>query len=103
MLRVISIVLVAFALVLPAAWARWRVEEVAREMQSAAGWVCGTPIISIVLLAALVSALMAVGGLATGVVAFRRLPEPRPRARKVELLLLAVPLVCAAGALLWFP
>ena len=103
MLRAISIILAVSALVLPAAWAWWQMEVAAQAMQSAQGWVCGTPLIGIVLLSVLGAVAMAVAALVAGTVAFRRLPNPRPRARRLELLLLGVPLVCAAAVLVWFP
>lgn len=103
MLRTASLLLAVSALLLPPVWARWQIGAAAREMQASAGWVCGTPMIGIVMLAALASALMALGGVAMGIMAFRRLPAPRPRGRKVELLLLTLPLAVPAVLVLGTP
>ncbi|HLO95612.1 MAG TPA: hypothetical protein VK195_14970 [Burkholderiaceae bacterium] len=59
--------------------------------------------IGIVMLAALASALLALGGIVTGIVAFRRLPAPRPRDRKIELLLLALALAAPTALVLGLP
>jgi hypothetical protein len=58
------------------------------------------PILGLYMFALLVSGALSAVALTLGVVAYRRLPSPRPRARLFELMVIAAPLVLAVLGLL---
>ena len=72
--------------------------EADRKAQLAAhGWVCGNPMIGIMLLAVISSALLSSVATGLSVASFRGLPEPRSKARVAELAVFVLPLVASVG------
>jgi len=95
--RRLSWVLGALAYVAPPTWAYFEQASFYGNSQEQYGYLCGLPMLAIVILACLAAALLAAGAVALGWLSFRALPRPRPGLRVVELAILAVPLVLPAG------
>ncbi len=99
-LRQSSLGLAVIALTAPPLWA-WRAMDVyAEESQRARGFVCGNPMIGILLMALFASGLLSFAALTLGGVALRRVPAPRPGRRWVELSFLALPLLACVAVVL---
>jgi hypothetical protein len=97
-LRRSSILMSISAWTLPPLWAFWQMQTFG-EHADETGRACGLPIVGIVLIAAIASALLATVGLVKGVRAYRAIPYPRPLALRIELGALAVPAVLLVAPL----
>ena len=103
MMRKLSLLLAAIALFAVPLWAYLKAEAETHAQVQAHGWACGMPILGLYLLALFVSGCLSAVALVSGVLAYRGLPSPRPKARLFELLLIALPLLLAvlAALALW--
>jgi hypothetical protein len=84
----------------PPIWATFAIEADRKAQLAAHGghaWVCGTPMISIIFLAAISSSLLALVATGFNVASFRALPKPRSVARSAEVGLLILPVVISTG------
>ena len=92
MKRKLSLALAALAYLGFPLWAYIESAQFAAAMERERGWVCGMPIMAIYILAVLGSGLASMGSLALGAWAYRGLPMPRPGSRRVELVVVALPM-----------
>ena len=95
-LRRVSLALVATALAAPPVFGWWLMRRDSEAM-AARGFVCGNPLLGDLGIALLLAAVLSLGAVVVGAVAYWRLPAPRPRARGFEMLALALPLLVAVG------
>ena len=92
-MRLASIVLAMVATVLPAGWAHVTATSLKSRACSDGVHICGWATIEIALIAALTAALISTAAVVCSIVAFRRLPYPRPSIRRLEVLAVSLPLV----------
>jgi hypothetical protein len=97
MKRTLSLAFAAIALVGFPAWAWIESAHVAEAMRREHGWVCGMPMMAILILAVVGAAAASAFSLAFGTWAYRGLPAPRPARRFVELVVISLPLVLLMG------
>ena len=96
MLRRLSWIMFAAALLLPFMWAR---VQLASLHQVHPPLRCGLPVLAIYGMAILVAGVLSLVAAGFALAAFKRLPRPRSAGRRSELALLAVPAVLAAVVL----
>lgn len=103
MKRKLSLFLAAVALIGVPVWAYLQGEAETNAQVAARGWACGMPILGLYLFAMFVSGCLSIVALALAVLAYRKLPRPRPRGRFLELVFVALPFFAAAAAIevLW--
>ena len=86
-------------------WAWFAIGSDQDAQRTAYGFVkCGTPMIGIILLACVISGASSLLALGLGVVSYRNVSGPRPKARVLEIAALSLPLVPAmfvAASILW--
>lgn len=100
MKRTLSLFLAAVAIVAVPGWAFVEAARMTGAMRAGRGLVCGVPLLGVYLLALIGSALLSASSLILGVLAYRELPQPRPFARKVELLVIGAPFAAVATFLI---
>lgn len=100
MMRQLSLLLAAMAFIAVPIWAYLSGEADVRAQAEAQGWACGLPILGMYMFALLISGLLSAVALTLGVLAYRRLPSPKPGARPFELIVIAAPLVLATLGML---
>ena len=98
MKRTLSWLFGALAYFGPPVWAAFAIEADRKAQLASHGWVCGNPMIGIMLLAGISSCLLAFIATAFGVASFRGLSKPRSRAHAAELGVFILPLVISV----WF-
>ena len=81
----------------PPVWAAFAIEADRKAQLAGHGWVCGNPMIGIMILAGISSALLALIATGFSVASFRGLPKPRSKARAAELGVFVLPLVISVG------
>lgn len=96
-LRAASWLIGASSLLLPAAYYFWRLHVFQRWVAQQDGAACGMPMLAAVFLSLLASALLSLVATALNGLAWRRQPPPRSTWRGLELCLLGLPCVSAAG------
>lgn len=103
MMRILSLLLTALALIGVPLWAYLRGESIVHAEVAARGWACGMPVLGVYLFAVLLSGCLSLVALALATLCYRRLPKPRSGWRTGEWLLVASPLLLAAGLIgfLW--
>ena len=105
MSRKLSWLLAAVACVAPPIWAYVATTSDLNTQRAAYGFVkCGTPMISIILLACIASGALSMVATGFGVASIRLIPKPRPKIRLFELLVLLLPTLVAAfifASILW--
>jgi hypothetical protein len=90
-MRRTSILFAIASLVIPFGWAYLATTAVYREANAGGRYVCGLPALANFILASLACVIMSVAAFVIGLIAYRRLPSPRPRRRLIEIALLTVP------------
>lgn len=97
MKRQISWFFGVLAYVAPPVWAYFEQLSVYGGAEDQNGYVCGLPMLAIIVLACIGAAVLS--GLATlfGTLSFLSLSKPRPRLRIVELVVLGLPFVFSAA------
>ena len=93
MKRRISWVFGVLAYVAPPTWAYFEQVSVYGNLNEQYGYVCGLPMLAIVMFAAMSAALLSGVAVWFSYLSFRALPRPRPVYRVVELAVLSGPLV----------
>jgi hypothetical protein len=96
-MRRTSIILGLASVIVPAVCAYFATTALYRQAEGEGVYVCGLPALGIFLLASLVCVLVSIAALCVGLIAYRRLPRPRPRRRLAELVALALPLLVVGG------
>lgn len=96
-MRRASIILASASILLPAALFAEALLESQREIQARGGPICGMPLLASFILSSFLSVVLSAIAFAVGVIAFRRMPAPRPRRRLIELLALLLPPVVIGG------
>ena len=92
-MRRASIILEIVSVVLPFGWAYLATTATYREAKAHHDYVCGLPALAIFILASFGCVLISFVAVIFGVVAYRRLPTPRPRRRLAEVAALALPML----------
>jgi len=101
MKRKLSLLLATIAIIVVPLLAYVQGVRETRAQLEVRGWACGMPILGLYLLALLISGCLSLVALVLGVLAYRRLPPPRPKRRLLELAIVALPLLLAIG--IWLP
>jgi formate/nitrite transporter FocA (FNT family) len=99
-----AIILAIASVALPFPWAYVSTTAMYDEAEAKGVYVCGLPALAAFLLAAFACVLMSLTAFVLGVVAYRRLPRPRPLRRLVEIGAIALPMIvvgACAATLLW--
>ena len=96
LLRRASLSFAVAALAMPPIFGWWLIRRDSETM-AARGFICGNPLIGDALIAVMLAGLLSFVALVSGSLAFRRLPAPRPRVRKLELLVVSLPMLAAVG------
>ena len=100
-MRKFSWALIAVALVAPFVWAYFAIQADAEaQLVGHPRFVCGIPMLGIVLVACAASGILSVISTIVGLVAYLRLNTPRPKLRMLELCALSVPLLLSAAFLI---
>lgn len=81
----------------PPVWVLFTLEADRKAQLAGHGWVCGTPMIAMMLLAGSLSALLSLIATGFSVASFRGLPRPWPKARAAALTVFVLPLVASVG------
>jgi hypothetical protein len=105
MKRKVSWVLGSLAYVAPPTWAYFEQASVYQGNGNEYGYVCGLPMLAIILLASIASGALSLVSFSFCLASFHSLPKPRQLSRKAELALLVAPAilaVCVLCALLAF-
>ena len=95
MKRMLSIAIGLMAYIGPPIWAALAIEDDRRAQSASHGWVCGNPVIGIMLLASITVCALSLCATGIGVAALRAIPEPRPAMRLLELGFVFLPFVVA--------
>ena len=90
-MRRTSIILAIASVVVPFAWAYLVTTGLYREAASKHVYVCGLPALANFILASLACVIMSTSAFVIGLISYRRLPDPRPRRRLIELAVLTLP------------
>ena len=98
MKRKLSLLFASLALVGMPLWAHLQAAADAESQRNVHGFVCGMPILAIYFWALIGASLLAVTALIFGVPSYRALSPPRPKARMIELVVLALPLLVTVVA-----
>ena len=93
MKRKIAGILGLLAYVAPPVWAYFEQLSIYKEIEGQNGYVCGLPFLAIIILAGIGAAILSGLAVLFGVLAFHTLEKPRPFLRKVELVVLGLPLI----------
>src|SRR5256885_9168572 len=88
-----SIILAAASIVVPFTWAYFASAACYRDADKHGAYVCGLPALANLILTSLVCVITSASADIIGLIAYRRLPTPRPRVRLVELAALTLPLL----------
>jgi hypothetical protein len=97
MKRALSLLIGLLAYFGPPAWALFAIEADRKAQLASHGWLCGNPMIGIICLAGIASSVLSLVATGLGIASLRAVPEPRPRARVIELIILFLPFVIAGG------
>lgn len=95
-----SLLLGASSVLLPAGFHAWQSWKFSRWAEAMDGYVCGLPFLGAMALTVVLAGVLSVIALVVGTEGYMRLPEPRPRLRRVELWLVSIPAVVMLLALL---
>ncbi len=96
-MRRFSIILLITSVTVPFFWAYFSASTYYEHTRQAGVSVCGLEALATVVRACLESCLMSAAAFILGVIAYRRIPFPRPLRRRVELASLALPLILCGG------
>jgi len=96
-MRRTSIILGIASVVVPFAWAYLVTTGLYREAASKHVYVCGLPALANFILASLACVIVSTSAFVIGLISYRRLPDPRPRRRLIELALLTLPFLVAGS------
>ena len=96
-MRRISIILSLSGVIVPFGCAYLAATAFYRQANAEGIPVCGLPALGYFLLSAFACVSTSVAALGIGLVAYRRLPRPRPRRRVAELVALGLPLLVIGG------
>ena len=96
-MRRTSIILGIASVVVPFASAYLVTTGLYREAASKHVYVCGFPALANFILASLACVIMSTSAFVIGLISYRRLPDPRPRRRLIELALLTLPFLVAGS------
>ena len=92
-----SIILVIASVTLPFLWAYFSTAAYYERARQAGVYVCGLEALAAVVRACLESSLLSAIAFTLGMLAYRRLPYPRPFRRRIELASLVLPLILFGG------
>lgn len=96
MKRTLSLLLAGIAYVAVPVWAYWQGQMLSSAQAKAhQAYVCGLPVLGILLAAIAMSGLIAALALIPGVLAYRKLPRPRGVMRVLELVVVGLPALLA--------
>ena len=96
-MRRVSIILAIASIIIPAALMYLSTLEAQAEVKARGGPICGLPFFADFILASVVCVLLSAVAFILGVIAYGRVPVPRPRGRRVELAVIVLPLVIVGG------
>src|SRR5262245_16544200 len=97
MSRTLSLLIGGIAYVGPAIWAFFAIEADRKAQLSGHGFVCGNPMLGIICLAGILSAVFSLVATGFSVASYRGIPGPRPNSRVFELGILLLPFLIAGG------
>src|SRR2546429_7698740 len=92
-----AIILAATAVVAPFGWAYLSITAAHIPEGMLGAYICGLQALATIVLACFASSVVSAASVVLGAVAYRRLPEPRPLRRRLELASLSLPLVVFGG------
>ena len=81
----------------PPVWAALAIEADRKSQLAGHGWVCGNPMIGIMLLAGISSGFLSLIATGFSVASFRSLPRPQSKGRVAELGVFILPLMISIG------
>ena len=97
MKRALSLLFALLAYFGPPAWAYFAIEADREAQLAGHGWVCGNPMIGMIILAGITSGALSLVATGFGFASFRAIPKPRSTIRVLELCFLFLPFVVTGG------
>src|SRR5262245_49094697 len=96
-MRRTAIILAIGSVIVPFTWAYFATTTLYQRAHAEGVYVCGLAALGNFLLASLGCTIMSASAATIGFVAYRRLPDPRPKRRLLEVLALGLPVLVVGG------